>query len=392
MNNTVTLSQLITRLAAKTGTDPNTTRRFLRTFFASIEASLIEGHSVTINGIGTFRRPADALESTAPVIFVPDAALAEEINAPFAMFEPVELADGVEFAPVEEAVQIEDTEVVDTEVVDTKVVDTEVVDTEVMDTESTAPAAETATSAEPEPPVVPAAQAPAAKIEEPYIVPLGAADDEEEDTPKPVHHHHSSHHHAHHHHYNRHYTAKKKPNTYIWIVGAIAIAAVCVAAYFAAIYVTSDEFQMYQYDTDEPSATEQSAENTPVFEEVSVDEVTSQSVAPVESNETVAETTRPTEAIKTETKPATATSSAEPRTDTVTSTRYLATMARQYYGKSIYWVFIYQANADHLNNPNRIKPGTVVIIPEKETFMEATDEATVRKAEKIKAELDRRFN
>ena len=48
MNNTVTLSQLITRLAKATGVDNNTARRFLRTFFATIEETVENGESVTI--------------------------------------------------------------------------------------------------------------------------------------------------------------------------------------------------------------------------------------------------------------------------------------------------------------------------------------------------------
>ena len=37
MNNTVTFSQLITRLAKVAGTDTNTSRLYLRSFFALIE-------------------------------------------------------------------------------------------------------------------------------------------------------------------------------------------------------------------------------------------------------------------------------------------------------------------------------------------------------------------
>jgi len=104
MNNTVTLSQLITRLAKVADTDTNTSRRFLRTFFGAIEEALIEGESVNIKGIGTFRRSSDStFGSSTGMSFIPDEQLAKELNAPFEMFQAVELADGVVFPEEKEA-------------------------------------------------------------------------------------------------------------------------------------------------------------------------------------------------------------------------------------------------------------------------------------------------
>ena len=54
------------------------------------------GESVTVKGIGTFRPNGDALAGDS-VLFIPDEELAAAVNAPFAMFEPVEVADGVNF-------------------------------------------------------------------------------------------------------------------------------------------------------------------------------------------------------------------------------------------------------------------------------------------------------
>ena len=98
MNNTITLSQLITRLAAVTGVDNNTARRFLRTLFATVEDALAEGHSVTIKGVGTFRPVNDEFRGTGiTVAFTPDKEIAAELNKPFEMFTAVELADGLTF-------------------------------------------------------------------------------------------------------------------------------------------------------------------------------------------------------------------------------------------------------------------------------------------------------
>ena len=96
MNNTITLPQVITQLAKLTNTDSNTARLFLRAFFANIEKNLAAGETVVIKNIGTFRRSDDpTFGSGEGVVFVPDKAITDEINAPFAMFSAVELADGV---------------------------------------------------------------------------------------------------------------------------------------------------------------------------------------------------------------------------------------------------------------------------------------------------------
>lgn len=41
----------------------------------------------------------------------------------------------------------------------------------------------------------------------------------------------------------------------------------------------------------------------------------------------------------------------------------LAWVAKKYYGEKKLWVFIYEANLDHLNNPSCIQPGTPIRIP-----------------------------
>ena len=42
----------------------------------------------------------------------------------------------------------------------------------------------------------------------------------------------------------------------------------------------------------------------------------------------------------------------------------LAKLARKYYNNTYCWVYIYIANMDQLKNPNELKPGTELIIPE----------------------------
>lgn len=49
--------------------------------------------------------------------------------------------------------------------------------------------------------------------------------------------------------------------------------------------------------------------------------------------------------------------------DNVSTTRYLTTMAREYYGNMDLWPIIYEENKSRLGHPDKIKPGTRVVIP-----------------------------
>jgi hypothetical protein len=67
-------------------------------------------------------------------------------------------------------------------------------------------------------------------------------------------------------------------------------------------------------------------------------------------------------------------------------------MARQYYGVMDYWVFIYEANANKLGHPNKIKPGTQVVIPPLDEYAtEPTKAENLAKARRLAAEIYARY-
>lgn len=374
MNNTITLSHLITRLAKVADTDIGTARRFLRSFFAAVEEELVNGETVSIKGIGTFRCNTDeSFNQNGPVVFIPDTALADEINAPFAMFEPVELAEDVDFSevaeekepepltePVPEAPQEPVAEPAEMQpepsepqpAKDVAEIQEETVEEEVPDEESPA---ETDTET--------IELGPAEEDEEPEIT---QEDEEPEAEPSEPGH----------------------GNRKLWLWIALGLIAGAAVGYFAAMYEPA-EADVAEEDTI-------LADTTAVtyrIEEVSVEDIVPAGDAVPEKPSD--EAAKPVSEESTDVLPEKAEdkkpAASEPRYDTVSGTRYLATMAREYYGKGIYWVFIYQANADKLDNPNRIKPGTRVLIPEKSSFAEATDKETLRKAERIQAELNKKY-
>lgn len=67
--------------------------------------------------------------------------------------------------------------------------------------------------------------------------------------------------------------------------------------------------------------------------------------------------------------------------DTVTASNFLTSMSRKYYGEMNFWVYIYEENKDILDNPDKIKPGTKVVIPPAEKYgIDRYDSISVKNA------------
>lgn len=116
MNNKITFPELVDLVAQKANTSKRMSEVFLKEFFATISTAMIEGESVKIKGLGTFkvtdvkerstRSVNDGGVITIPVhkkiTFTPDAAMARTINMPFEHFTTVTLEDEVTDAQLEE--------------------------------------------------------------------------------------------------------------------------------------------------------------------------------------------------------------------------------------------------------------------------------------------------
>lgn len=82
----------------------------------------------------------------------------------------------------------------------------------------------------------------------------------------------------------------------------------------------------------------------------------------------------------------------EPVYDTVSTTRYLTTIAREHYGDFNFWPYIYLENASILGHPDRITPGTKVIVPELSKYgVDPANKADVATAKKKALEIYARF-
>lgn len=92
MNKKIPIKSLSEQVASRVNIEVSDAQGAIKSIFSLIAEVLKEGKSVTINGLGTFSPDVNPLE---PVAFIPDAELAEELNAPFSMFEPERLSDSV---------------------------------------------------------------------------------------------------------------------------------------------------------------------------------------------------------------------------------------------------------------------------------------------------------
>lgn len=81
--------------------------------------------------------------------------------------------------------------------------------------------------------------------------------------------------------------------------------------------------------------------------------------------------------------------------DKITKTRYLTSMAKDYYGNFNFWPYIYMENEAKLGHPHpdRIKPGTSVVIPDitLKYDIDTTNPKEIEKAKKLATDIYHRF-
>lgn len=125
MNNKITFPRLATLLADKSGRSKRFSEDFLREFFTLISENLEAGESVKVKGLGTFRlsavEPRKSVDVTTglpmeisghtKVSFTPAKELAETVNSPFEAFSAIEINEGTDISSLmqDEDVVEEDT-------------------------------------------------------------------------------------------------------------------------------------------------------------------------------------------------------------------------------------------------------------------------------------------
>lgn len=354
---TMSLPQLIDALIATGIADSATIRNFIQEFTAIIEGTLARGESVSVKGIGTFHAVEVADELY--IEFAPDATLAETVNAPFSIFEPVELPDNLTDADMETAEMACN-------------------ETEPASQPCPPPIPPRREAAAPEPAATSPVSAPApdpiietpvqpehAEPEHKTAAPVSGNNEPEQaphntlptkEIEKIIEHErvvevrdHSSHHTLH-----------------IVIASLLSLVAGLAIGYFANNRLNLSHIKNVNIE----------AEGVNVISKTEAKEgksATADSVASVaagHSDSIPADTVSPGQgptAVEPEAKTV-ETPRAAIVTDTVKANRYLTTMARRHYGKKIFWVYIYEENKNIIDDPDHIAPNTVVVIPPAEKY------------------------
>ncbi len=401
MNSKVTFPELVDAVAAATECPKRMSELFLKELFTAISDALRNGESVRVRGLGLFKltnvearksvnvNTGEEMEipSHRKVSFVPEKALADAINAPFAGFETVVLDDNLS---EEELLRMASVDDFDEDVV-AEQPNVGVVE-QPKEPESEQPIA---TDAElrnvtvAEQPNVPVAVQPD-ELPDDYK-PMVAVDDKKDDIlptdedmkeelplgedknivplgnevlpPEPED-------------YNipedddEEFVGNDKSGSnakndagftrgFIW--GALTM--------FVLYLVAGGGYYMYQHIQnqeiiDTARGTDSLDADAGAVEEMELaDSEAGEAADPVAAQAT--ETVKPAQEPA---KPAVESKVAEPVYDTVTEKQFLTKIAYKHYGNSDFWVYIFEENRSIIRNPNTIAPGTKVVIPPAEKY------------------------
>lgn len=117
MNAKIPLKVVAERLSAQSDVTPDDAQTFLKELFNVVTEELLTGQSVEIDGLGTFSvRPG----LTDPVKFIPSDDFSADVNAPFAIFSPIEVDETISDSDLslQEEPQVETVETIESDIYD----------------------------------------------------------------------------------------------------------------------------------------------------------------------------------------------------------------------------------------------------------------------------------
>ena len=385
MNTKITFVELVDMIAESTSTTKRVCELFVKELFATVSQALIDGETVKIKGIGTFkvtpvkpRKGVDVntgdpiqIESHNKLTFTPDKSLAEAINQPFAQFETVTLDDDVTDEKLtaidkkhpsvlpETPVEADDTDSLADEFPEFH---------ELMPTSepdeffvpepigSPKPIQETKPEPKPEPIPEPKPEPEPQPEPEPEPEPVKVVEPEkpkepqepvklvEEPEPEDNFHRPEP---------RNAYTptqeqidsASAKSKLKLWLWPLLAVLALGALGWL-----------IFGGSNGKGNSGNQKAESS--------------QVAPVDSDTIIVA------------------EESSVITDTVTAQIVLSTLSDRYYDSPWFWVYIYEENKNIISDPNNVKPGTIVVIPPAEKYgIDANDPASLKKAQRLSWEI-----
>lgn len=409
MNRKVTLASLAERLAEICNIPAAEAESRIKSYFDIIAETISAGDSVKVKGLGTFKpvgiEPRESVDVTTGkrmlipghrrAVFTPEKSLAEKVNAPFAAFEAVELSDDISEEELDAAAQEETAATVSSEPVSPPDVeptaDSEETQEETIEETATASVEEEekpveASEPEPEPEPEPALPV---EVKEEKVSEAAAARSTfgiqppsiEEDDDFDI---------------GRDYNPRRQRHRGGFLPGFL-IGLACMFAVLGGLWCWY-RFAPESFDSilGRPSAKVENATPAKIVSNTvpapkpeahaqkveakapeKADAVSEVSVEKEEAESSAEVPTQPSDKAK-----------EKPVYDTISKTRFLTTMARDHYGSYHLWPYIYEENKAILGHPDRIKPGTKVVIPPAEKYgINAKDKACIAKAKKLGVEI-----
>lgn len=437
MEQKITFSEACRLIADRTGLPRRDVDDFLRALFAGIASSLAEGEQVRLKGVGTFkvqrmgeRKSVDVntgrvitLSAHTKLTFVPSKELAAAVNEPFAAFEAVELSDDltdemleadavVTHAPgvrednepepettVEEGPGVTDTVVtapalaplapfvkenagdvgthhgasapVDVKENPEHPADDGTYIADVSEPEETS-ASETECVPEPEPlpeDSIDVGQQVLDQEEGPIEAPIAREIEQEDEQEDEIRLHHRKH--ARHH---------RRFGFVIGFLCALLLIGIIAVLLLLLCPNTPRFIARYVQDADTVQMVQKEVLDTPVRT------IAPDTAKPASTPDTVGASVPASDQAPTQP------SDTKKVYDTVSTTRYLTTIARQHYGNQHFWPYIYEENKAILGHPNRIKPGTRVVVPDLRKYgVDPKNAADIAEAKRREAEIYARY-
>lgn len=359
MNNKITLPALVEVLSSATACSRETAADFVKATFDTISSAISRGETVTVKGLGVFMALDDG-----QIMWRPDEELASAVNEPFEFFEAVELEEGVTPETLEG--NVEDSAGPDLSEIPVAPVMPEPVEEsadepveDVMGPVAEEPEKEDAESMESSAVEEDAPVVAVGFVSEPVVEPEVEPEPEyvpeyEDGNPED-----SS-------------GSRRRCRFHPCVTFVVGLLLGLLLGYFGAIYAGSRIREIITGPSDVESG-----------EIVVVDSGLPADTLPADTvPQSVADSVGPEPASVAvpETGPL--------ATDTVRSNRYLTTMSRKYYGDYRFWVYIYEENSSVIADPDRISPGTAVVIPRPEKYgIDADSRESLAAAERKSMEI-----
>lgn len=344
---TIPLPDIVARLAGRVSCGEDTAGAFLHEFSVIVAQGLAADGFVRIDGLGVFKVTSD-VEGNPTVEFAPDRGLAETVNEPFAIFEPVELADSLSddeltvaakdnyMEGAEDVAEVKEPTLSGTTEVLPPPIPPRFTGSPAKSSVVTSPAENTTSwnDQETAPDVSPHSVAPS--------IPTAGLTPTAYEAPLPV---------------------RLEPESRVTVRreghSGLTLVFAAIAAGLLGLLIGL----LVGYKAERPAGS--GAENNIASADVEIIDETVQEAGSADAvvPDTVAESAVAEEV--TSGQPAVSREALTPAvvTDTVAPGNYLSVMARRHYGNAKFWVYIYLENKDKIQNPDNLENGMVLVIP-----------------------------